>query len=139
MFQIHYRFNLVNFSCFCIILFLSTASCKKAGFGGDGKIQGYVHVHKWNATFTQFIGQYPGKDVYVYIVYGKHLGYDKRIKTDYNGMFEFPSLYQGDYTVYVYSRDSTFADASGTNAVVQPVTLTKRGQTFVIDTLLILQ
>lgn len=113
--------------------------CKKAGYGGDASITGYVHVQKWNATFTQYIGEYPGKDLYVYIVYGNHSGYDKRIKTDYNGRFEFPYLYKGNYKVYVYSRDSTFADPSGTTAIVKDVTIDKRTEVLDLDTLLIFQ
>lgn len=135
--KFHFNFRMIS------LVFLSTLpllnGCKKEGIGGDGKIQGYLHVHKWNATFTQFIGEYPGKDQYVYIVYGDHYGYDKRIKTDYNGNFEFPFLYKGDYTIYAYSRDSAYVDASGTVAIVKKVSLTKNKQTINLDTLLILE
>lgn len=122
-----------------ILLFVWFAGCKKPGIGGDASITGYVHVEKWNATFTQFIGEYAGKDQYVYIVYGDHPGYDKRIKTDYNGEFEFPYLYEGHYKIYIYSKDSTFADPSGITSVVKDVNITSRKEVFNIDTLLIFQ
>jgi len=122
-------------SCTSLILFfLSLTGCKKPGYGGDAKIVGCVHVQKWNATFTQYIGEYPGKDLYVYIIYGSHAGFDKRIKTDYNGQFEFPYLYEGDYSIYVYSRDSSFTDPSGSIAVVKQINITEKNQVFNADT-----
>ena len=127
------------FSLSVLILFLIFSSCKKPGIGGDATIKGYVHVQKWNSTFTQFLGQYEGKDQYVYIVYGDHAGYDKRIKTDYTGRFEFPSLFKGNYKIYTYSRDSSFADLSGSVAVVKDIEITKRKETITIDTLSIFQ
>jgi hypothetical protein len=120
----------------CLLLF---SSCKKSGIGGDATIKGYVQVKKWNSTFTYFIADYPGKDIYVYIVYGHHPGYDKRIKTDYKGEFEFPYLYKGDYTVYLYSRDSTFKDPSGITTVIDTVNITQRKETVNLDTLFIFQ
>lgn len=123
------------FALFAIALW----GCKKPGYGGDAKIVGYVNVQKWNATFTQYIGEYPGKDLYVYIVYGNHAGYDKRIKTDYNGQFEFPYLYKGNYKIYVYSRDSSFADPSGTVAVVKELNIDKRKEVVDADTIQIFQ
>lgn len=114
-------------------------ACKKPGIGGDASITGYVHIQKWNSTFTQYIGDYQGKDMYVYIVYGNHAGYDKRVKTDYRGQFEFPYLYKGDYTVYVYSRDSTFSDPSGVIPVLDTIQITKRTESVNLDTLFIFQ
>jgi len=124
-----------------LLLLLSAlfSSCKKEGIGGDASIRGYVHVKKYNSTFTQFIGEYPGKDIYVYLVFGDNTGYDKRTKTDYNGHFEFRYLYKGDYKVYVYSRDSTLQDVSGIVPVIREVEITERKQEYHLDTLLIFQ
>lgn len=41
----------------------------------------------------------------VYLRYGAHEFYDERIRTDYNGYFEFRNLIPGDYEVFVYSED----------------------------------
>ncbi len=128
-----------NILSLTLLLLLLLAACKKPGIGGDASITGYVHVQKWNSTFTQYIGEYQGKDQYVYIVYGNHHGYDKRIKTDYAGQFEFPYLYKGDYKVYVYSRDSSFTDPSGTIPILRNINISKRTETFNLDTLLIFQ
>lgn len=121
------------------LLLLSAIACKKEGFGGDASITGSIRVEKWNSTFTQQIGGYPGRDLYVYIVYGTHAGYDKRLKTDYNGRFEFPHLYKGDYTVYTYSRDSTFSDASGTVALVKEVHISERKETVALDPFIVFE
>lgn len=118
---------------------LLLAGCKKEGLGGDATIAGSIWVEKWNSTFTQQIGQYPGRDEYVYIVYGEHDGYDKRVKTDYNGRFEFPYLYKGHYTVYTYSRDSTFSDASGITAVLRQVEITDRNETVEVPRFIVFQ
>lgn len=122
-----------------IVSALLIAACKKEGVGGDASITGSIWVEKWNSTFTQQIGQYAGKDLYVYIVYGSHDGYDKRVKTDFNGRFEFPYLYKGSYTVYAYSRDSTFSDASGTVALVRPVEITGKNENVEVDRFVVFQ
>jgi len=60
------------------------------------------------ATIT---GVVPAPDEDVYIVYGDHLSPDDKIVTNYNGEFEFLSLREGAYTVYVYSKDTLGAAA----------------------------
>jgi hypothetical protein len=106
---------------------LALAACKKEpGIGGDASIKGRIWVKDYNTTFTNLIGEYPGKDVYVYIVYGENEGYDKRIKTDYNGVFVFKNLYKGNYTIYAYSADSTLTDLSGEVPVIRKITINER-------------
>lgn len=113
-------------------------SCKKdAGFGGDASIEGSVKVYVVNGQFTDTLASYPGKDLYVYIKYGDHTGYDKRIKTDYDGNFLFDHLYPGEYELYTYSSDPISPD--GLRAVVVNTTIEKRNQKIVLDTLEILQ
>jgi len=86
---------------FCSAMLLA---CKKEeGVGGDASISGLVWAKAVNSTGTVIQGEYPAEDTYVYIVYGDNVGYDKRIKTDYNGYFKFSYLYPGDYTLYAYS------------------------------------
>jgi predicted small secreted protein len=81
-------------------------ACKKEeGVGGDASISGLVWTYRVNGSATDTIAEYPAEDTYVYIVFGDNVGYDKRIKTDYNGEFKFNYLYPGDYTLYVYSFD----------------------------------
>jgi hypothetical protein len=96
------------------------SACKKeSGIGGDAEIKGQVWAYKLNGSLTDTIADYAAEDEYVYIVYGDHTGYDKRIKTDYNGEFRFPFLYPGDYTIYVYSFNPNEID--GQSPVIQKV------------------
>ncbi len=45
----------------------------------------------------------------VYLVYGNHGSYDERVRTRYDGRFEFRHLIPGDYLVFLYSEDVTGA------------------------------
>src|SRR5438093_6287441 len=100
--------NKTTILAFASSVLMLIVSCQKdPGIGGDASIKGSVFVKHYNTTFTQFISEYPGADVYVYLIFGNDISYDKRIKTTYDGQFEFKYLYKGDYTVYVYSIDST--------------------------------
>lgn len=129
-------------SLFIILIFdvAGFSSCKKEpGIGGDATINGHIHVQHFNSTFTQFISEYDGADVYVYLVAGIDQTYLKRIKSDYNGDFEFKYLYKGDYTVYCYSIDSTFSNhqstSSGMIPVIQQISVVGRKDVITTDTL----
>lgn len=121
------------------MLLLNSSCQKEPGIGGDASIRGSVFVQHFNSTFTQFISEYPGADVYVYLIFGNDISYSKRIKTTFDGQFEFKFLYEGDYTVYAYSIDSTLTIAGGIIPVTQEIAITGRKQTVVIDTLNIFQ
>jgi hypothetical protein len=41
----------------------------------------------------------------VYLTYGGHEFYDERVRTQYDGMFEFSGLIPGDYLIFLYSED----------------------------------
>jgi len=120
-----------------ISLALLILGCKKEpGIGGNGILHGHVQTRHFNASFTQFLGTYPAADHYVYLVFGNHQGYDKRIKTDYNGDFQFEYLYPGQYTVYTYSIDSSGTVLSGQTVIKKTIDLKKNEnkemETFVI-------
>lgn len=111
----------LTFAAIILLLITFTACKKQEGSGGDASIYGKIHVKHYNSTFTQFISEYPGSDLYVYIIYGDDISYGQRLKTNYNGEFEFKYLYKGDYKVYTYSLDSTLNDPSDKIAVVKDV------------------
>ena len=133
-----------KFLLFLIVLTsVSVMSCKKeAGIGGDASILGKVYVKHYNGTFSNLIAEYYGPDVYVYIIFGNDVSYGKRIKTSYDGGFEFKYLYEGDYKIYAYSIDST-AVVNGIykpdSAVVKQVNISERKQEEDIGTLSIFQ
>jgi len=119
--------NVISF----IFLIVLLQACKKIeGVGGDASIHGKVYFKHYNSTFTTLLneGMYP--DTYVYIIYGDNINYGQRIKTNYNGEFEFKYLYKGNYRIYTYSVDSA-ALVNGVlspppQAVVSEVTISKR-------------
>jgi len=117
---------------FILFITLSAACKKEAGEGGNSSITGYVHVTDYNATFLIVQGEYPGANEYVYIIYGDDVSYGDRIRTTYDGRFEFKYLREGKYKVYVYSDDSTL---SGTSVVVKDAEITSKKQTVDIGTI----
>jgi hypothetical protein len=93
-----------------LLALLTLASCKKeAGEGGNSSIKGRV-VREFRTVLTNPAtsgGVYPAADVDVFIRYGNNVSPDDRAYTNPNGEFEFLNLRPGDYTVYVYSKDTS--------------------------------
>lgn len=125
---------MMRFSLFLLLL-CSVACRKEAGPGGNASIRGNIHAYHYNSTFTVFINDYPAADVYVYIIYDDDYSYSKRIKTDYEGDFEFQYLYPGQYQIYTYSLDSTLQAPSGSIALIRDVTIDKHDDIVQLDTL----
>ena len=99
----------------CILLLLSTSSCEKEpGEGGNSSIYGKVIVRDYNAEFTYLKEEYPGRDVDVFIIYGDDKSVSNRVRTSYDGVYEFRYLRKGEYKIFAYSKDSTLM----TNSVV---------------------
>jgi hypothetical protein len=107
---------------FFFLLAAFVFSCEKEpGEGGNSSITGYVHVTDYNATFIFIQGEYDGANEDVYIIYGDDVSYSDKISAGPDGRFEFKYLRKGDYTVYVYSKDSTLA---GKHAVSKNIEIT---------------
>ena len=102
---------------------------KEPGIGGKATIQGDVTVLDYDNTFQTLNSTYPGADRWVYIIYGDHVTFDDKVKTSYDGVYEFKYLYEGDYTIYTYSKDSTLQDPSGQVAIIQELEITDKKQT----------
>ncbi len=98
---------------FFISIFLvciALVACKKqAGDGGNSSIRGKVRV----ITRTVIDNPLSNTDTLnaadrdVYIIYGDNVSPDDRVRTNFDGEFEFKYLRPGDYTIYVYSDDTT--------------------------------
>lgn len=87
---------------------LGFTSCKKEpGPGGKSAVYGKVWVKDYNTSFTVLEESYYGPDIWVYIVYGNNRDYGDRIRTSYDGTYEFKYLRPGNYRIYTYSVDST--------------------------------
>lgn len=59
----------------------------------------------------------------VYLTYGNHSFYDKRIRTQHDGSFEFSGLIPGKYLIFLYSDD--VKREKGTEPVKLEVTITE--------------
>ncbi len=95
----------IYFSIFLILILFG--GCKKEpGIGGDASIRGKVYSYRYNSTFTVKLSENYLPDTYVYLIYGNNISYGTRIKTTYDGAFEFKHLYEGKYKIYTYSKDS---------------------------------
>jgi hypothetical protein len=116
-----------------VVLSSVLVSCEKsAGEGGNATITGSVWVKDYNSTFTALIGEYAGTKEDVYIVYGDNVGFDDKVETDYLGNYKFTYLRPGNYTIFVYSKDSTMASVSGEVAIVKEVEILESDQTIEI-------
>jgi hypothetical protein len=112
------------------VVFLAVfyTSCKKdPGSGGTSSIYGKVFAKDYNSTFTVLLESYYAQDYDVYLIYGDDKTYGDKVKTSYDGTFEFKYLRKGTYHVYAYSKDSTLL----TNAmipVIEDVEITKNNE-----------
>lgn len=110
------------------------ASCKKeAGDGGNSNIKGHVEIVYRNLLYNPTPADtFRAPDVDVYIQYGDHISPDDRVSTNYIGDYEFMYLRPGDYTLYVYSKDTAqgLSILDPTKMVVlQKVTIEEKKQT----------
>lgn len=111
---------------FILILFM--ISCKKdPGEGGTSNITGKVYAKDYNSTFTVLQGEYYVPDKWVFIVYGDAKDYGDKIRTNYDGTYEFKYLRPGTYHVYAYSKDSTL-QTNAEIAVIKDVTVKRQYQ-----------
>ena len=114
---------------------------KEAGEGGlcsiKGKVKREVRVVISNPSTNT--GVVPAPDEDIYIVYGDHLSPDDKVVTNYDGEFEFSSLKEGVYTVYVYSKDTLGAASPNPDKMVvkQEVVLEGRKDNKDLGTMLI--
>ena len=115
------------FTLFVIMIMFS--GCKpEPGEGGTSSITGKVWVKDLNSSFI-LTKEYAGYDEDVYIIYGDDVSYGDRTKTNFNGEYEFKYLNQGNYRIYVYSKDSVFIQSSSGNfPVVRDIEITSRKQ-----------
>jgi len=120
-----------TYSAFLVILLSGVLlSCtKEAGEGGNSTIYGKIIAHNYNAEFTDLKGIYPAADEDVYIIYGDDRSYGERVRTNYEGIYEFKYLRPGNYTIYAYSKDSTLTLASEMYAVIRNVKIDDNRQT----------
>ncbi|MBL7944319.1 MAG: hypothetical protein JNM00_16260 [Flavobacteriales bacterium] len=125
-----------------ILAVLSVLSCTKfPGEGGNSSIKGKVEKDVRLVLTNPATYQYtvPAAEVDVYISYGDHVSPDDRVWTNMDGEFEFLNLREGDYTIYVYSKDTT--GVSGVDPdhmpIIREVEITAKKETVEVETLTI--
>lgn len=99
--------KIISISFVFLVIFLFS-SCKKVeGQGGSSTIKGTINVQKYDFVGT-LLAEYPGAELDVYIVYGEgNTFYNDRIRTSYDGSFEFNYLEEGEYTIFVYEDNNS--------------------------------
>jgi hypothetical protein len=117
------------FLLFCLMSVFAFSCSKEAGDGGNSTIYGKIIAHNYNAEFTNLKGIYPAADEDVFIIFGDDRSYSERVRTSYDGIYEFKYLRPGDYTIYAYSKDSTLTMASEMYAVIRKVKIDDNQQT----------
>jgi hypothetical protein len=76
---------------------------------GTSSITGTVVLYNWKANFTEIKDSALAQDEDVYLTYGNNESFDLRVRTNEKGVFEFPNLIKGDYTIYVFSDNTNGA------------------------------
>lgn len=113
-------------------------SCTQSpGDGGRASIVGHVQEEArvlLSDPNTAYPG-YPATDRNVFLIYGDNVGPDDQVETNHEGDFVFPWLRPGDYTVYVYSEDTSGVNPPRDMAVVQHLTIESATETVTLDTL----
>lgn len=95
------------------LISLSFLSCEKdEGTGGKASISGNVYNTDFSPNFENVVDAYNMPDIDVYIVYGDDETYGDKVNTNFDGSFKFEYLREGDYTIYVYSEDSSRSSIS---------------------------
>jgi len=93
---------------FSFLLLVSVlSSCEMdEGVGGTATISGTLVTQQYNDDFSLLVNTFPAADEKIYIQYGDSKSVSDDVETSYDGYFEFPYLYEGDYTIFYYSQDS---------------------------------
>jgi hypothetical protein len=110
-----------------LLFFFSFLACTKGpGTGGRATIKGRVFTHNYNSSLILQDSGYLGGQK-VYIKYGDQVGVGDDVDTDNQGIYVFPYLRKGEYTIYTYSK--TFQNNKLDSAVIQTVTVSDRKET----------
>ena len=120
-----------------LLVGMSLVACEQVpGEGGRASIVGHVQEEARTVlTQPSSAPPYPATDHNVFLIYGDNVGPDDNVETNHEGNFVFPWLRPGDYTVYVYSEDTSGVTPTRDVAVVQHVTISSTNETVTLDTL----
>ena len=118
----------------CILILaglLLMSGCEKPeGPGGKGIIRGQLMRKTYDNQFRVLQSEIPAADEDVFIIYGAGQTVSDDRKTSPEGRFEFQYLSKGDYTVYVYSEDSSGNSGSAMVPFERSVHLSSNSQEY---------
>lgn len=102
---------------------------------GTSSIKGIVYVINYKTTSIypnnmEIKDITPAQDLDIYIQYGNHKFYDKRIATSNDGSFIFKNLIKGNYKIFLYSED--ISGGTAMDVIEKEITITEDHQDFVI-------
>lgn len=76
---------------------------------GTSIISGRVFLINYKDNFTEIKDTALAQEQELYLIYGTSKNFSIRIRTNYNGRFEFTGLVKGKYSLFGYSEDITGA------------------------------
>lgn len=131
-----------TFTLLICSLFILTSCEKEAGEGGASSIKGKVHVKDYGeGENPMFMREYPGANEDVYIIYGENIAVGDKIDASPTGEYEFSNLREGEYTIFVKSRDPEAIQMADNDAaevaIVTKVTISKKKEVVEVPTLTI--
>jgi hypothetical protein len=124
-------------TAWALLVGMSLSACEQVpGEGGRASIVGHVQEEARTVlTQPSAAPPYPAADHNVFLIYGNNVGPDDNVETNHEGDFVFPWLRPGEYTVYVYSEDTSGTVPPRDMAVLRTVTVENQTETVVLDTL----
>jgi len=125
-------------SIFCLIItglfLIASLSCNKdEGVGGTATIRGRVLINDYNDDFSILLSEHSAAEEDVYIIYGDDKTFGDQVETNYDGTFEFDYLLPGDYSVFIYSEDSS-SNLLYDTAIIKNVTISRKDDVVDIGT-----
>lgn len=100
-----------------------------SNYEGSNTIEGKLFAYDYNSEMTILKDSFYLRNEYVYIARRLDNYYFSRVRTYYDGSFVFPSLPQGEYEIYAYSRDPELLDPQDEIPVIINIDLTENIQT----------
>jgi len=130
-----YFFRLL--SILFIIAGTSYSCSKEPGPGGVASIQGKLRVQSYNGNCTILYGEFNGIDEDVYLIYGDDPSYSERVRTGPDGVYWFPYLRKGKYTVYAITESCNVT--AGDTIVSKTIEIKDKRQNVIVEDLVVVR
>lgn len=100
---------------------------------GTSTIRGYVELSNYKSDLSLEPNVGPAQEQEVYLVYENHITDDIRVRTSFNGYYEFKNVLKGSYIIYAYTDD--VFDVVPNDMVYKKVVVTEDKQLVEVATL----